>query len=120
MPERAALDAVVFDAGGTLVRLDFEWMADAIGAKDGAQGAEALRRAEIAGRRRYDASVGPAVRMEQRNPPLGANGDIREYFFGMLEAAGVKPDVREAVYQRFRERQSGQGLWSRPVEGARA
>src|SRR5438046_6805387 len=38
----------------------------------------------------------------------------------MGEAAGVKPDVREAGYQRFRERQSGQGLWSRPVEGARA
>jgi len=120
MPERPALEAVVFDAGGTLVRLDFEWMAEAIGELDGAPSAETLRRAEITGRRRYDASVGPAVRMEQLNPPLGASGDIREYFFGMIEAAGVKPEVREAVYQRFRQRQSGPGLWSRPVEGARA
>ena len=26
MAERPALAAVVFDAGGTLVRIDFEWM----------------------------------------------------------------------------------------------
>jgi len=40
VPERPPLDAVVFDAGGTLVRLDFEWMSEAIHGPDAAPDAE--------------------------------------------------------------------------------
>jgi hypothetical protein len=49
---RPALDAVVFDAGGTLVRLDFEWMAEAVTRSGVPLDAATLRRAEIEGRRR--------------------------------------------------------------------
>ena len=119
MPEKPVLEAVVFDAGGTLVRLDFEWMADAIAGLDGAPDAATLRRGEIEGRRSYDASVGRRDHPEEIDPPLGAHGEIRAYFYGMLEAAGVSSGALEAAYERFRERQSGPGLWSRPMEGAR-
>jgi len=120
MPERPTLDAVVFDAGGTLVRLDFEWMADAVAELNGAPDAETLRRAEVEGRRRYDASAGQRRRAGEPNPPLGAHGDIRAYFLGMLEAAGVAAGAREAAYPRFVARQTKPGLWIRPMEGARA
>jgi HAD superfamily hydrolase (TIGR01509 family) len=120
MPERPLLEAVVFDAGGTLVRLDFEWMAEAVAGVDGAPDAETLRRAEIEGRRRYDASAGRRVRAGELHPPLGTQGDIRAYFMGMLEQAGVTAARREAAYERFVARQLKPGLWTRPMEGARA
>jgi putative hydrolase of the HAD superfamily len=120
MPERPALEAVVFDAGGTLVRLDFEWMAQAVSGLDGALDAATLRRAEIEGRRRYDASADRQEHVAGPDPPLGGHGDIRAYFMGMLEAAGVTPGVRDAAYERFHVRQLEAGLWTRPMEGARA
>ena len=120
MPERPALDAVVFDAGGTLVRLDFEWMADAVSELGAPLEAAALRRAEIEGRRRYDRSVGSPPRAGEPHPPLGTRGDMREYFIGMLEDAGVPTAAREAAYPRFVARQLKPGLWIRPMEGARA
>lgn len=119
MPERPPLDAVVFDAGGTLVRLDFEWMSEAILGPDAAPDAETLRRAEIEGRRRYDASAGHLQRAGEPYPPLGTRGDIRAYFLGMLEEAGVPERAREVVLERYLARQSGPGLWTRPMEGAR-
>ena len=47
MPDRPRLDAVVFDAGGTLVRLDFEWMAECVAALNGAPSAETLDRKSV-------------------------------------------------------------------------
>ena len=44
-PGRGALEAVVFDAGGTLVRLDFEWMAGALAALGLRTDVAGLRRA---------------------------------------------------------------------------
>ena len=117
MPDRPRLEAVVFDAGGTLARLDYEWMAAAVSELDGAFDAEAMRRAEVEGRRRYDASFGPGRGGPNEQP--GARGDIREYFMGLLDAAGGAAAAREAAYQRFHARQSGPGLWTRPMEGAR-
>ena len=118
MSERPRLDAVVFDAGGTLGRLDFEWMAQDLLGVAGAPDAATLRRAEIEGRRRYDASVGGAPRSGDPEP-LGARGDVRAYLGGMLEAAGVRDPARAAAVERFLARQSGPGLWTRPMEGAR-
>jgi putative hydrolase of the HAD superfamily len=117
MGERAGLEAVLFDAGGTLVRLDYEWMAGEVTWLGAALDPVTLRRAEIAGRRRYDASRGHAP---GENPgPLGATGDTRSYFAGMLEAAGVPPAVVEAALLRFFARHEAAGLWTRPMEGAR-
>ncbi|HEY2954895.1 MAG TPA: HAD family hydrolase [Candidatus Eisenbacteria bacterium] len=120
MSERPRLEAVVFDAGGTLGRLDFEWMAEAVTGLGVPLDAARLRRAEIEGRRRYDASVGPPPRPGDPHPPLGSTGDIRAYLGGMLEAAGVRGPAREAAIESFLARQKGPGLWARPMEGARA
>ena len=73
-------------AGGTLVRLDFEWMADLLRPLGFDLDADAMRRAEVEGRKRYDASWSAPA---QDPAPLGRRGDVRAYFGGTLEAAGV-------------------------------
>jgi putative hydrolase of the HAD superfamily len=112
---RAALEAVVFDAGGTLLRLDFEWMAEESTRMGFPTDAVALRRAEVEGRRRYDASGAPT-----HGPGPGRRGDIRAYFGGTLEAVGMPPHLAADALARFLAREKSQGLWSRPMEGARA
>jgi putative hydrolase of the HAD superfamily len=119
MPDRPALEAVLFDAGGTLVRLDFEWMSEWLASQGLEIPAAKLRRSEIQGRRRYDASAA-APATSHTPQPLGSRGDVRAYLGGMLEDAGVPEAVRRAATEAFVERQAGPGIWSRPMEGARA
>jgi putative hydrolase of the HAD superfamily len=118
--ERPALEAVVFDAGGTLVRLDFEWMAGAVTALGHPLDTATLRRAEVEGRRCYDATVGSPPDPAADTPPLGRAGDTHAYFAGMLRAAGVSERVIEPAVRRWDEEQRGPRLWRRPMEGARA
>lgn len=138
MSARAALDAIVFDAGGTLIRLDFEWMAEDLSAHGMRIDWDALRRAEVQGRRAYDASARPAAMPGAGNPgaafpgaaaPGSTNpgaagattrGDVRAYFRGTLEAVGVPSPMVAAAIDRFLERERTRGLWCRPMEGARA
>ena len=47
MAERPPLDAVVFDAGGTLVRIDFEWIVERLAGLGLATTPAALRRASL-------------------------------------------------------------------------
>ena len=113
MSLRPVLEAVICDAGGTLVRLDFEWMAAEVARIGYAVDASTLRRAEIQGRRAYDASV----RANASGPP--SRGDVRAYFDGTLVAAGVPAPLRPTAVDRFLEREKASGLWCRPMEGAR-
>lgn len=120
MAERPMLEAVLFDAGGTLVRLDFEWMAECIGALGVQVPVERLRRGEIEGRRRYDASRRAPRAPDWTPPQLGITGDTVAYFGGMLEAAGVPADRVPEVLDRFEaQHRVDVGLWCRPMEGAR-
>jgi putative hydrolase of the HAD superfamily len=113
MTARPMLDAVILDAGGTLIRLDFEWMAADLGNHGVVTiSAEELRRAEVAGRHAYDASA-----LVDGQPK---RGDVRAYFGGMLRAVGAAPATLEPAVDRFLERERTSGLWSRPMEGARA
>ena len=107
------LDAVLFDAGGTLVRLDFEWMAGALGELGVRADVPSLRRAEISGRRAYDHARG--ARAGGRPAP----GEVDAYFGGMLRAAGCDDAQVAAALERFRARHVACGLWTRPAEGAR-
>jgi putative hydrolase of the HAD superfamily len=113
---RPTLDAVVFDAGGTLVRLDFEGMAEDLVRHGCEVSAATLRRAEVQGRRDYDASRGAD---RTASSPLGMRGDIRAYFGGMVRAAGASDAMIEPAVDRFLAREKRQGLWTRPMEGAR-
>jgi len=114
---------VVFDAGGTLVRLDFEWLSGMLAELGVDASVDDVRRAEVNGRRRYDALAGskpntPALGL---HPPLGSIGPTRAYFEGLLEAVGCRHPVLEEALERMFERQSSPAfLWARPVEGARA
>ncbi len=120
MTDRPPLDAVLFDAGGTLVRLDFEWMAAKVSELGHPLEASALRRAEIEGRRAYDASRGKAPQPGEAPPALGSSGDTRAYFSGMLEALAVPAEVHKRALVAFFEHHDQTGLWTRPMEGARA
>ena len=124
--ERAAtrpeLEAVVFDAGGTLVRIDFEWLSHMLAELGVTASPDEVRRAEINGRRRYDAHAGraPNTPATGSHPPLGSVGPSRAYFSGMLEAAGCRHPLLEEALERVLERQKPPSfLWARPVEGAR-
>jgi putative hydrolase of the HAD superfamily len=120
---RPELEAVVFDAGGTLVRLDFEWMSEMLAELGVTASAEEIRRAEVHGRRRYDALAGrmpntPALGL---HPPLGSVAPTKSYFAGMLEAVGCRHPVLEEALERMTQRQVPPSLlWARPMEGARA
>jgi len=116
-PEPPPLEAVVFDAGGTLVRLDYEWMAVAVTQMGHPVDAVRLRRGEIEGRRRYDASRGAADAALPQ--PLGAVGDVRSYLGGMLAAAGLPHYLIGPAIVRLLARDRTGGLWARPMEGAR-
>lgn len=121
MADHPALEAVLFDAGGTLGRLDFEWMADAVTALGHPLSAATLREAELEGRRRYDESVGmphPDALPGDPPPPLGVVGDTHAYFRGTLIAAGVAEAMIPAVLERWLARQAEVGLWARVMEGS--
>ncbi len=120
MADLPRLDAVLFDAGGTLGRLDFEWMAEAVTAAGYPLDAATLRAAEIEGRRRYDESAGlPHATAGDPEPLLGRVGDTAAYFRGMLVAAGVPGADVPSILERWNARQAGTGLWTRVMEGAR-
>jgi putative hydrolase of the HAD superfamily len=121
MSPRPPLDAVLFDAGGTLVRLDFEWMSELLAELGVAIAPDRIRRGEVEGRRRYDASrAAPPPGGGDTESPLGGGGDVHAYFGGTLEAAGVPAAVVPGALDRFARRHAATGLWTRPVEGARA
>lgn len=120
MAERPLLEAVVFDAGGTLVRLDFEWMSGAVRALGHEVSAAALRRAEVSARKAFEEAFDePPPALAAGEPRLGERGDTGLYFRVILEAAGVPRERVGPALERCFERQAGPGLWTRPAEGAR-
>ena len=119
MSDRPRLEAVLLDAGGTLVRLDFEWMTGALRSLGHDVDVARLRRAEIEGRRRFDASRGRVPAAGEPPSALGASGDTEAYFGGMLEAAGVPRAGLPVALERFAARHAEKGLWECRMEGAR-
>ena len=123
MAEHPMLEAVLFDAGGTLVRLDFEWMSEMLGTLGLRVTPEQMRHAEVRGRRMYDqAATRPRVLAPgEPHPALGSIAPIDSYFVGMLEAVGCRHPVLEEALARFHTKQKPPSLlWGRPAEGARA
>ena len=66
MADLPLLEAVVFDAGGTLVRIDFEWLSAMLAELGVAASVEGLRRAEVRGRRMYDLAARSPPELSQR------------------------------------------------------
>ena len=121
MVDRLPLDAVVFDAGGTLVRLDFEWIAGMLAELGVETTDSALRQGEIHGRRLYDAAAWPVPPGPADEPehPLGRLAPIEAYWGGMLQAGGCPKDKLDEAIARLDARQRSDAfLWARPMEGA--
>ena len=116
------LEAVFFDAGGTLVRLDFEWIADLLATLGVTTTPDDLRRAEVRGRRLYDLRAkGPRERRPGEEPAaLGGAAPTSVYWSGMLEGVGCRhPVLEEALAAMWARQVSDAFLWSRANEGAR-
>ena len=119
---RLLLDAVLFDAGGTLVRLDYEWICAMLADLGLAVTTAELRRCEIRGRRMYDAqsSRPRAMKAGEAHPALGSVAPTNSYFAGMLEAAGCRhPVLEEALTRLEQKRVPPSFLWAKANEGAR-
>ena len=122
MAERLPLDAVIFDAGGTLVRLDFEWIAGMLAGLGVTTTDDALRRGEVEGRRLYDAAAAGSRDLPPGtpHPPLGSTAPVEAYWGGMLQAAGCPHElVGEAIARMHARQASDHFLWAKPMEGAR-
>ncbi|MFN8587065.1 MAG: HAD family hydrolase [Candidatus Eisenbacteria bacterium] len=123
MAERPRLDAIVFDAGGTLVRVDFAWLAAMLATLGFATDAAAVRRAELAGRRAYDAvceRVLATLPEGGGHAPLSTLGPSDAYFTGTFAALGVPAALHpEALRRTWEYQRSDRFLWGVPAEGAR-
>ncbi len=115
-----ALEAVFFDAGGTLVRIDFEWIGEMLRGLGVEADAEAVRRAEVRGRRMYDESAARRRPRAGDVPPNAATLEALEaYYAGMLEGAGCRHPLLEEALAAVHARQASDAkLWSRANEGA--
>lgn len=118
---RPPLEAVLFDAGGTLVRIDYEWVSEMLGELGLEASVEEVRRAEVRGRRRYDAAATrPRPLAEgELHPTLGSVAPIEAYWSGLLEAVGCRhPLLEEAIERMTLKQQPPSFLWGRLNEGA--
>jgi putative hydrolase of the HAD superfamily len=113
LPQREHLDAIVFDAGGTLIELDYAFIAARTAARGRRIEAEALRRAEGQARLAVD-------RHAQRAEGSLSRDDARRpsYFGTLLEAAGLDARTREAVVRELEQEHARANLWRREAPGA--
>jgi len=109
----AQLDAVLFDAGGTLMHLDYACMAEVARAHGVDLPAEALRRAEGASRRAIDAHA------RATGAVAGTDATRRESYFGtLLRAAEVDPGRLPAILAALEAENLATNLWRVPLEHA--
>lgn len=112
-PPLSELDAVLFDAGGTLVELDFAFIADCARQHGVAVEPHALRRGESEARRRID------DRASQSGSVVDTDEDRRaRYFAVLLEAAGVTPTEVAPIVAELDAAHADANLWRVAIEGA--
>ncbi len=106
---RRTVRAVLLDAGGVLLELDFAFLARLIEARGRQVAREALRRAE---RRARD-------EIEQRLAAGGRPADTwRDYFHVILGAVGVPGDEHDRIVDALWEAHRRVGLWTVAPAGA--
>jgi putative hydrolase of the HAD superfamily len=107
------LDAIVFDAGGTLIELDFSGIAELSRARGHAVEIEGLRRGEVAARRQVDARAERRGRVDDTDAHR-----VRGYFRELLAGAGLDPAAAELVARDIEEAHVESNFWRVPNEGA--
>jgi putative hydrolase of the HAD superfamily len=109
----APLDAVLFDAGGTLMHLDYAWMARIARARGVELAEAALRRAEVASRHAIDAHA------RATGGVAGTDATRREgYFSNLLRAAGVSRAQLGEILADLEAANATANLWRVPLEQA--
>jgi putative hydrolase of the HAD superfamily len=109
----AELEAVLFDAGGTLVRLDYAFIARRAREHGAALDVEALHRAEVAARQAVDRAAA-----RHGGAPGSDAGRTRGYFRTLLEAAGAPPAIAARAVAHLLDDHRADNLWRVPLEGA--
>lgn len=105
----ARLDAVLFDAGGVLLDLDYAYLRRLIEPRHGAVSLLDLSRAEAHAR----------VEVERMVREGGRVGRAwRDYFHFILGTVGVPADGHEAIIDSLWDAHQHVGLWTVAVEGA--
>jgi putative hydrolase of the HAD superfamily len=109
----APVDAVLFDAGGTLVHLDYAAIARVARARGAEIGAASLHRAEIAARHAIDAHARSTGSLD------GTDATRREgYFANLLRGAGIAAAQVSAILEDLDRANLEESLWRVPLEQA--
>jgi putative hydrolase of the HAD superfamily len=103
---RLDVDAVLFDAGGTLIRLDYAFMRACAARREHAIDDLALARGEAVVRREIDR------RAAQTGGPRDRDADrVAMYFGAVLESAGVARDAAEDAAIELAAEHARANLW---------
>ena len=107
------LDAVLFDAGGTLIRLDYAFMRECARRRHHDVSDAALARGEAAVRREIDRRAALVSGSRDRDADR-----VAMYFGGVLESAGVAREAAEAAAAELAEEHARANLWRVAMPGA--
>jgi putative hydrolase of the HAD superfamily len=113
LPSLEQLEAVLFDVGGTLVELDYAFIAERARRRGLALEPESLRRGEAMSRRQVDAAA------RRQGGALPSDAERRAgYLGGLLAEAGVPDAARPALVAEMEADHTRRNLWRVPVRGA--
>jgi len=109
----ANLEAILFDAGGTLVHIDYAFVAEAAAGFGVAVSERDLLRGEAAARLAIDASA------RAEGSVIGTDASrVAGYFENLLRAAGLPEDAIAPVIRAVEAGHAESNLWRVPQEGA--
>jgi putative hydrolase of the HAD superfamily len=108
----ANLEAMLFDAGGTLVRIDYEFISRTAAGLGVSVSERALLHGEAAARRAVDAMV------DSRGSVEGTDASrIDGYFENLVRSAGLPENAVAPVVCAMRAGHAESNLWRVPLEG---
>jgi len=111
--EIAGAEAIVFDAGNTLLSINYGVIAEALRESGIAVDAAAVRDAEWRARPTFDARLATLRSTETASA-------FRAYCDAVFERLAVPPGPSaDAAYERVRAYNAAQNLWDAPIPGAR-
>lgn len=107
------LEAILFDAGGTLVRIDYAFISQAASELGFSVSESDLLHGEAAARHAIDASAASLHRREETDASR-----VPRYFAHLLRGAGIPDSSIERLGRVMQEQHAVVNLWRVPLEGA--
>ena len=107
------LAAVIFDAGGTLVQLDYAWISRRAAGHGQAISQLELQRSEAAARRAVD------QQSDDRGAATGSDASrLAQYFANLMAGTGIPPASSRAIAAEMETEHGARNLWRVPMPGA--